>query len=121
MSGPILLVEDDNDLRDLLAFALRRVGYAVATAATGGEALAHAAAAPPALVLLDLKLPERSGWEVRAALEASVPGVPVIVMSALARVQATVERRTAAAYLQKPFAVADLLAAVERLLGRAAA
>jgi DNA-binding response OmpR family regulator len=115
-TGPILLVEDHPDLSDLLAFALRRAGYVVRTAATGSEALALAAAEPPALVLLDLKLPEQSGWEVRAALLASAPQVPVVVMSALARVQAVAERRTAAAYLQKPFAVADLLVLVERLL-----
>lgn len=101
----------------MLAFALRREGYTVRMAATGAEALAQCAAEPPALILLDLKLPEQTGWEVRATLHASSPHVPVAVISALARTQAIVERHTAAAYLQKPFTVADLLTTVGHLLG----
>ena len=64
MASRVLVVEDEADIRDLLAFHLERDGYQVTRATTGPEALLALRAAPPDLVILDLMLPELDGLEV---------------------------------------------------------
>lgn len=82
--GPILIVDDEDDLRELLDLNLRREGFRTALAANGAEAIAAARAERPALVVLDLMLPDMSGTEVCRRLRAD-PGtasVPVIMLTA---------------------------------------
>lgn len=83
-SGPILIVDDEDDLRALLDINLRREGFATLTAATGAEAIAHCERATPILVVLDLMLPDMTGTEVCRRLRArqATAAVPVIMLSA---------------------------------------
>jgi signal transduction histidine kinase len=98
-----LIIDDEPDCQDLFRRALGRVGFHVEAAATAEAGLLRAAATKPDLVLLDLRLPGRSGWEALAALKADprLAGVPVIVVS----VDVTEEEARgagAAAAFQKP-------------------
>ncbi|MGE0597519.1 MAG: hybrid sensor histidine kinase/response regulator [Hyphomonadaceae bacterium] len=83
-SGPLVLViEDEADARDLAARALTRAGFAVQGVGGGDAGLAMARAAMPALILLDIYLPDRSGWRVLQALkhDPKTQDIPVIVLS----------------------------------------
>jgi DNA-binding NtrC family response regulator len=117
MPSYILIVDDDRPVRDAVAMALESEGYRVQTAEHGEAALTILAVAQPSLILLDLRMPTMDGWQVKALLEAQAPGVPVVVMSGVARMQALAERRTAAGYLQKPFGIDELLDLVRPLTG----
>ena len=106
----ILVVDDDDDLREMMALTLWSNGYAVTEASSGEEALAAVAQGPeaPCLVLLDLMMPGMSGaqvlekWRATAHLER----VPVIVVSALADVW---KPPGAVGYLTKPVGHDELL------------
>lgn len=82
--GPILIVDDEDDLRELLDLNLRREGFRTAVAANAAQALAAARAERPSLVVLDLMLPDMSGTEVCRRLRAdpNTAGVPVIMLTA---------------------------------------
>src|SRR5438067_2012131 len=83
----LLVVDDDDELRALLAQALQEHGYSVATAPNGRVALDRLrSAALPAAVLLDLNMPTMNGWQFYAAKNADqvLRAVPVIVLSAAA-------------------------------------
>ena len=99
----MLIVEDDADLREMMAQLLTLEGYETATVANGREALEylHSAIAPN-VILLDLMMPIMDGWEFHRRLEADpeIPPVPVIVLSALD--QARAKNIHAAAFLKKP-------------------
>jgi two-component system, chemotaxis family, chemotaxis protein CheY len=100
---PVLIVEDDADLREMMAQLLTLEGYETATVANGREALEylHNAVAPN-VILLDLMMPIMDGWEFHRRLEADpeIPPVPVIVLSALD--QGRAKNIHAAAFLKKP-------------------
>jgi two-component system phosphate regulon response regulator PhoB len=83
-TGRILVVDDEEDLLELLGLTLRREGFETALAASGREALELARAERPSLVILDLMLPDLSGFEVCRRLRAdeSTADVPVIMLSA---------------------------------------
>jgi len=80
-------VEDEKDLRELLAEVLQDHGYTVATAANGREALDRLASGPlPALILLDLMMPVMTGWEFRRRQiqDVRIAAIPVIAFSGVA-------------------------------------
>jgi len=81
---PILVVDDEEDLLNLVDMTLRREGFRTTRAASGQEALIQAKAHPPALVILDLMLPDLSGTEVCRRLRAApeTKDVPVIMLTA---------------------------------------
>jgi DNA-binding NtrC family response regulator len=121
--GRILLVEDRDSLRRLLARTLAGDGYEVAAAATGGEAVRLLGERPFDLVLTDLRLPDRSGLEVLAASREKQPRVPVVVLTGYGTVGAAVEAMKLGAYdfLEKPLELPDLAQLVARALGGDAA
>src|SRR5437773_8466569 len=84
MASRVLIVEDEPDIRDLLAHHLVREGYAVSTAANGVEALRQVTAVRPDLLLLDLMLPEMDGLEVCRRLRRDPPtaSLPIIMLTA---------------------------------------
>jgi class 3 adenylate cyclase len=107
VSSRILVVDDNEANRDLLSRRLVREGYYVTVAASGAAALALTAAEDFDLVLLDLMMPEMSGFEVlcRLKADAGTRHVPVIMISALDELDSTVRCIEAGAedYLPKPF------------------
>jgi DNA-binding response OmpR family regulator len=117
-SGPILLVEDDEALRHILAVALRARGHIVEEVASV-EAAAGVldAGLRPAIVLLDLNLPGGTGWDLLRGPSLPAAGSPPVVITSAVTVN---PRRLAehgvAGYLPKPFAVETLFATIERLL-----
>ncbi len=82
--GPILIVDDEDDLRDLLDINLRREGFRTLLAANANEALEQAKKERPSLVVLDLMLPDLSGTEVcrRLRADAETASVPIIMLTA---------------------------------------
>jgi CheY-like chemotaxis protein len=118
---PRVLYIEDTPVNVALVEAMlrRRPGVRLSVAATGEDGVATARAEPPALVLLDLHLPDIDGHEVLRRLrdDAATRETPVVVVSADATIDAR-ERMLAAGaarYLTKPVAMADLLAAVDDL------
>ncbi|HVY45316.1 MAG TPA: response regulator [Minicystis sp.] len=108
MRRSILVVDDDGDLRSSISTVLAEAGYAIDEAPNGADALTRVAAAAPDLILLDLMMPEGSGWEVLERLRRDASRVPVIVISAYASSLPTGAR----ALLRKPIHRDDLLASV---------
>lgn len=118
----ILIVEDELSISNLIAYNLGRVGYRVATAYDGTEALHLVDEFNPHLITLDLLLPLRSGWQVLDAIRQhprrQVASVPVIVLSALSSAQLRHEllRNGVTHCLGKPFSVVELGMLVNTLL-----
>src|SRR3954447_20692279 len=101
----ILLVEDDPDIREEAAEALREEGYRVITAANGEEALERAAEAGPlCLILLDLMMPVMDGWDCRKRLlkDPRLASVPVVIFSGAGSVHEEKELLRAAGVILKP-------------------
>jgi CheY-like chemotaxis protein len=116
----VLVVEDEEDLREMMEIAVSGQGYAVMTAASGREALQVLERRTPSVVLLDLMLPEVDGWEVRAAMlrQPRWASIPVVVTTAMAHLGP--DRRSAlqpAAILQKPVRFAELYELLRRSCG----
>jgi CheY-like chemotaxis protein/two-component sensor histidine kinase len=78
----VLLIDDEESARDLTTRSLSRLGFVVAAAATGEEGVAQAPVLKPALIVLDINLPDMSGWDVLAALRSGdAADIPVIIHS----------------------------------------
>ena len=122
-SEPILVVEDDPNVREALVFVLEREGYAVTSANNGQEALDRLRATPSCLVLLDLMLPVMDGFEFRVQQlqDPAVADVPVIVLSSGGDLVRKVERMHVDACLSKPLDLDRLLALIARRVGKPAA
>ena len=115
-----LVVEDDPEVRKLVRKSLERMGFTVAEARTGKEAMEQLGRSHPDLVCLDLMLPEQSGYEICEYIRHSVAlrAVPVLVISAraLPEDRAHAEEVGADAYLIKPFTFAELTEKVTTLV-----
>ena len=118
----ILVVDDDRRVVDLLQISLSQNGYQVTTASTGEEALEAVRRATPDMVILDLRLPKKNGYEVCASLKSSkeTSAIPVIMVSATAEVDARLQGLMHGAddYLTKPFSPKELLIKVRRIFER---
>ena len=119
----ILLIEDNADLADGMRYNLAREGYAVEIAGDADAGLALAARWHPDLILRDLMLPGRSGFEVLEALRAGGNEVPVIIVSARGEEADKVRgfRLDVDQYVTKPVGLLELLERVRSLLRRRAA
>ena len=121
VTAPILVVEDDAQLRQLLRWTLESEGLSVETASDGQEALEWVARFRPALVVLDWGLPVVNGGGVAAAVRAGHGNsVPLVLVTADVRAQQRGEEMGAIAVLPKPFEIQDLVTVVRRALGDAA-
>jgi DNA-binding response OmpR family regulator len=117
----VLVVEDEASIASFVALYLKNAGYAVQSAASGAEALAKAASAQPALIVLDLMLPDIDGVEVcRRIRQAS--DVPILMLTARDEdVDKIIGLEVGADdYLTKPFNPRELVARVKSILRRAA-
>jgi DNA-binding response OmpR family regulator len=121
MSEPyrILVVEDEEDIADFLAMEFEYEGYKVTKAFNGREGLKLALEQKWDIILLDVMLPEMNGMEVCRRVRA-VSNVPIIMLTARGSVPDRVAGLDAGAddYLQKPFAIEELLARIRGLLRR---
>ena len=118
----ILVVDDEQAVREALDRALRLEGYEVDLAGDGSEALATIAKRPPDAVVLDLMMPQINGLEVCRRLRAGGDRTPVLILTARDGVSDRVTGLDAGAddYMGKPFALAELSARLRALLRRGA-
>jgi DNA-binding response OmpR family regulator len=120
----ILLVDDEPDLVQLIAFRLQAAGYSVQTAYDGQQALEEVKKLPPDLVILDLMLPKVDGYKVCRLLkfDERTRHIPILIFTARARPEdMTLATECGAdAYLTKPFEAGALLSKLEELLQRSA-
>lgn len=123
MSKKILIVDDEPNIVMSLEFLMKKEGFEVATATDGEQALAQVAAFSPDLLLLDVMMPKKSGFEVCEALRADpAQGVLLIVMLTAKGRETEVAKGLAIgadAYVTKPFSTKDLVARVRQMLGLA--
>jgi CheY-like chemotaxis protein len=114
----VCIVDDDPDIREIVAIVLEARGYRVVSARDGAEALSALRHDPHAccLILLDLMMPGMSGWEFRAVMttEPDLAKIPVIVLSGVRDVAKQAAQIEAVACLQKPVDIERLLAEVDR-------
>jgi DNA-binding response OmpR family regulator len=113
----ILIVDDNPSVREMMALMVRRMGYSVATATTGTEALAHLRAQRADMMLLDLTMPDMDGFEVCRMVQrdAALQPLHIIITSArdTLKDKATCFALGAAAYLTKPFGARELHARLQ--------
>lgn len=119
--GPrVLVVDDEPNITELVAMALRYEGFTVATAASGRAALAAAGKFTPDLVVLDVMLPDIDGLEVLRRLLAQGRRVPVIFLTARDATEDKVRGLTVGGddYVTKPFSIEELVARIRAVLRR---
>lgn len=120
-AGPrVLVVDDERNITELVAMALRYEGFTVDTAANGREALHKAAEFRPALVILDVMLPDIDGNEVLRRLAGTGSRAPVIFLTARDATEDKVHGLTIGGddYVTKPFSIEELVARVRVVLRR---
>jgi two-component system, OmpR family, response regulator len=117
----LLIVDDEENLRSMLAAALRHHGFEVSSAATGREALAAVKDRSPELVVLDVMLPDLDGFEVCRRMRAAGDHTPVLFLTARDATEDKVRGLTLGGddYLQKPFSLEELVARATAVLRRA--
>jgi two-component system chemotaxis response regulator CheY len=114
--GPVLVVDDDEAVRELVVEAIADAGYSVEQAENGRDALDKMHQTSPCMVVLDLMMPVMDGWQVVVAMEAD-PGlarVPVCVVTAQDRIPPP----KTAALLKKPVSAAKLVETIEMHCGK---
>ncbi len=112
----ILVVDDDERVRESLRDVLAEEGFLVLAAANGDEALVIAATFPVDLVILDLNMPIKNGWDTFERLSAEHPLLPVIIATARSNQLFTALGAGVGALLEKPLDIPHLLFTVRRLL-----
>lgn len=111
---PILVVEDDPSILDMVMQILSTEGYPVVGAKNGVEGLAQLDRATPSLIFLDMRMPRMDGWEFAAALRKRGIVSPVVVMTAADNAKRWADEVGADGYVVKPFEFIELLASVEK-------
>ncbi|MCJ7435526.1 MAG: response regulator [Anaerolineales bacterium] len=118
----ILIVEDEPDIRELVAFTLRFAGHEVVAGANGEEAVQLASQEMPDLILMDVRMPRMTGYDACRVMKASpqLKDIPVVFLSAKGQdteIQTGLEAG-AEEYLLKPFAPDQLVERVKAILAR---
>jgi two-component system response regulator AtoC len=118
----VLVVDDDAQIRSLLADLLKENGYEVRQAKTGAEGAASVAKSRPDLVMMDVKLPDMDGLDVLKTMKRERPELEVIVMTAFGGSSSAIKAMEHGAYdyVTKPFEIDDLLATLRRVFEHAA-
>jgi two-component system OmpR family response regulator len=116
----VLVVDDEPNITELVAMALRYEGFTVKTAATGRGALTAVSQFSPSLVILDVMLPDIDGMEVLKRLNSSGTKVPIIFLTARDATEDKVHGLTIGGddYVTKPFSIEELMARVRVVLRR---
>jgi CheY-like chemotaxis protein len=117
--GPVLVVDDEKTIREIVAETLELEGYSVVQAADGAEALRRIDEQRPSVVLLDMRMPGLDGWGVVRTLKERGIVVPIVVVTAASSAKDWATEIGAAGYLAKPFDDTQLLGIVERFAGPA--
>jgi CheY-like chemotaxis protein len=120
MIRPLMVIDDDDDLRTALDLIMTAQGYRVAAFGDARRALTALASGPtPFLILLDLMMAGMSGWEFRAAQlqNPAISGIPVVVLTAANTLTDGIHTLSGVEVIGKPFALDTLLALVERYAG----
>ena len=119
-SRRVLVVDDEANIAELIATALRYEGFEVQTVADGASALAAVRDLAPDLVVLDVMLPDADGFELQARIRADGQRVPVLFLTARDAVEDRVRGLTLGAddYMTKPFSLEELVARVHAVLRR---
>ena len=120
--GHVLLADDDQDMRELVTTLLERAGHRVTAVEDGAAALRRLYKEQPDLVILDVAMPEKDGWETLSAIR-QLCDVPVMMLTASATELEKVRglKQGADDYVTKPFGRQELVARVEALLRRTGA
>jgi two-component system, chemotaxis family, chemotaxis protein CheY len=110
---PVLIVDDDASIRDLIEMTLAEQGYEVEAAPHGAAALEVIGHTRPSVILLDMRMPVMDGWDfARAYREMPGPHVPIIVLTAARDARGRAAEINAEGFLGKPFDLDDLLVVV---------
>ena len=119
----ILTIDDNADIRDLIAFVLRRENYEVSTASNGLEGVEAIKATKPDLIILDVVMPEFSGYDVldavRSDKNSKIRDIPVLMITSKSTTDDIDQALElgATSYIIKPFRPAKLVEKVHSLLG----
>jgi DNA-binding response OmpR family regulator len=116
MSKTILLADDDASVQTMIRRVLESEHYRVLLASTGREAASQFLNGPPDLVLLDLNMPDKDGWEAWQIMDTLHPFVPVIVITARPNQYEKAKRMRIEALMEKPLDLPLLLRTINRLL-----
>ena len=114
----ILLADDDPAIRQMLGQVLTLEQYNVIFAATGRETAAKFISCVPDLVLLDLSMPDRDGWDAFHLMNSTHPLVPVVIITARPHQQERAVAAGVASLMEKPLDIPQLLRTVQDLLAR---
>ncbi|HEY5390313.1 MAG TPA: response regulator transcription factor [Solirubrobacteraceae bacterium] len=116
----ILVVDDEPNIVDVIAMALRYEGFEVESAANGADAIAAVAARRPQLLILDVMLPDLDGFEVARRLAGAHIDVPIIFLTARDSTEDKVHGLTVGGddYVTKPFSLEELVARIRTILRR---
>jgi two-component system OmpR family response regulator len=119
----VLVVDDEENIADVIAMALRFQGFAVETAGTGGDALAAVSSFRPHLMVLDVMLPDMEGFDVAERLGAQRADVPIIFLTARDATEDKIRGLTTGGddYVTKPFSLEELIARIRTILRRSGA
>jgi len=118
MKFKILIIDDEQSIRDIFSLLLEEKGYLVETAETGRDGLSRARKFLPDAILLDMNLPDTTGIEVLSKIKKSLPQTEVIIITAFGTIKNAIEATKMGAYdyLEKPVDNDELLLLISRAL-----
>jgi two-component system OmpR family response regulator len=116
----VLIVDDEPNIRDLLATSLRFAGYDIQTAANGAQAVAAVTESEPDIILLDVMLPDMNGFSVTKKLRSAGIQSPILFLTARDDVEDKITGLTVGGddYLTKPFSLDEVVARIQAILRR---